>query len=164
MNIILAGMPGSGKTTVSKCLAELGGYKLIDTDALIVEEHGEISHIFAEHGEEYFRDLETGAVKRACAIDNAVVATGGGCLLRGKNVRLFKNSGKIVYLRAGISTLLKRLEGDTTRPLLKGDAEEKLRGLFAARAHIYENAADFAVDTDDLSPEEVAKKILELIK
>ena len=164
MNIVLAGMPGSGKTTVSARLAKLSGYKLIDTDALIVEAHGEISRIFSEHGEEYFRDLETEAVERACAENSAVIATGGGCLLREKNVALFKNSGKIIYLRAQLPTLVKRLEGDTTRPLLKGDAESKLKQLFAARAHIYENAADFTVDTDNLTPDKVAEKILELVK
>ena len=164
MNIVLAGMPGSGKTTVSEILSLRGGYKLVDTDSLIVEKHGEISKIFSEHGEEYFRNLETQAVEAACALNNAVIATGGGCLLRKKNAGLFKKTGKIIYLRTRISTLLRRLEGDTSRPLLTGDRERRLKELFSARAHIYEEAADYAVDTDNHTPDEVAEKIMELIR
>lgn len=164
MNIILSGMPASGKTTVSKKLSELSGFEILDTDAEIVKKYGVISDIFKTHGEEYFRKLESEQVKIAAAMTDKIIATGGGCLLREENVVEFKKSGKIVYLKASIETLLNRLEGDTTRPLLYGDKEGNLRRLFRERAAIYEGSADFSVETDGLTPTQIAEKILELMK
>lgn len=157
-------MPGSGKTTVSKVLGKLLNAEVIDTDELIVAEHGAITQIFANHGEAYFRNLETQAVKKVCAHDNAVVSTGGGCLLREGNVLEFKKCGKIVYLKASLETLLTRVEGDTSRPLLAGDVKARLSRLLKERSGIYECSADITIETDSLTPHEVAIKITELIK
>lgn len=163
MNIVLAGMPASGKTTVSKQLERLGK-KVYDTDAEIVKEHGEIKRIFEKHGEEYFRNLETITLGRLCELDGIVIATGGGCLMRKANTALLKQNGKIVYLRTDVETLLKRIEGDDTRPLLMGDARGKLQKLYDERTPVYERAADLIIDTDGQKPEEIAHKITELIK
>ena len=150
---------GSGKTTVAAELEKLG-YKVIDTDAQIVEKHGSIDKIFAEHGEEYFRDVETQVVKEVMQnYDSAVISLGGGCVLRQENVKNLKAGGKIFYLRAKAETLIKRLKGDTTRPLLKGGLEERVRSILAVRSGIYEGVADFIIDTDELSPAEIAMKI-----
>ena len=164
MNIILAGMPGCGKTTVSKLLANKLGFEVVDTDELIVKEHGEISKIFAGFGEEYFRKLECEVVEKVASLRHIVVSTGGGCLINPKNVEAFKRNGKIVYLKTGIKELARRLEGDTTRPLLKGDAEANLKNLYERRASIYESAADFTVQTDGLTPDRIAEKITEHLK
>ena len=164
MNIVLAGMPGSGKTTVSVFLGKLLGAEVIDTDEEIVKSHGAITEIFDKFGEECFRNLETETVKKVCQKDGVVISIGGGCLLRGENVKLFKNNGKIIFLRTSYETLLNRVEGDTSRPLLKGGAGEKLKSLIEVRTPIYERAADFTVDTDNLSPNEVAAKIQELLE
>lgn len=155
-NLILIGMPACGKTTVAK----LHGKKVFDTDAYIESIHGNISDIFANHGEEYFRELETEAIRKICSNEGCIISTGGGAVLRDENVRLFKQSGEIVYLRTKIETLLKRLEGDTSRPLLMGDRRERLTALFNARAPIYERVADIIIDTDGLTPEEVLDKII----
>lgn len=163
MNIILAGMPGSGKTTVSLLLGELLGFCVLDTDALIVERYGNISEIFAKHGEEYFRELESETVKRVSSLDNALISTGGGCLLREENVKRLKANGKIVYLKASLETLCNRLKGDSTRPLLQGDLNKNLQSLLQKRGEVYNSAADYVIDTDCLSPEEVSVKIKELI-
>ena len=163
MNIVLSGMPGCGKTTVSEILAKKLGFEAVDTDALIEEEHGEISTIFAEHGESYFRNLETEAVKRVAALDGAVIATGGGCLLRPENVELLKTSGKIFYLKTEVAELVDRLKGDGTRPLLQGGLEKRLKKLYAERAGVYERAADYVVGAAGLSADGVAQKITELI-
>lgn len=164
MNIVLAGMPGCGKTTVGTVLSHILGRRFIDTDAVITQKHGDISAIFDRFGEEYFRGLECAAVKEAASMESVVISTGGGCLANGKNVAELRKSGKIIYLKTGISELLRRLSGDTTRPLLRGDAEKNLNDLYARRAKTYESAADFTVCTDGLPPERVAEKILELIK
>lgn len=164
MNIVLAGMPGSGKTTVGVELSKRLGREFIDTDGLIVEKYGAISDIFSKYGEEYFRRLEREAVKEAAASKNAVISTGGGCLADKKNVLEFRACGKIIYLKAEIGELARRLRGDDTRPLLKGDAEANLQSIYKRRAHIYEQAADYTVITDGLSPEQIAEKITEIIK
>lgn len=164
MNIVLAGMPGCGKTTVGKALAKKLGWEFIDTDGLIVEKHGDISAIFSRYGEEYFRELERHAVEEAAKSSSAVISTGGGCLINPQNVQIFREHGKIIYLKTEIRELVRRLQGDDTRPLLKGDAEENLKNLYARRAHIYEQAANFTVATDGLSPEQIAEKITEIIK
>ena len=159
MNIVLCGMMGSGKTTVAAEFGKLG-YKVIDTDAQIVERYGSIDKIFSEHGEEYFRDVETQVVKEVMQnYDSAVISLGGGCVLRQENVKNLKAGGKIFYLRAKAETLIKRLKGDTTRPLLKGGLEERVRSILAVRSGIYEGVADFIIDTDELSPAEIAMKI-----
>lgn len=164
MNIILAGMPGCGKTTVSAALASKLGYTAVDTDAVIVAEHGEISKIFADFGEEYFRKIESEVVKRLATAENTVIATGGGCLINAQNVEVFRKCGKIVYLKTEIAELARRLKGDTSRPLLKGDVGANLKNLYGRRAHVYESAADFTVQTDGLEPEIIADKIVELTR
>ena len=162
-NIILIGMPGSGKTTVADLCAKTHKKQVLDTDKYIENLHGSISGIFAKFGEEHFRKLETDAVREICRGDNLLISTGGGCVMRGENVRLLKDGGKIVYLRAEKDTLLKRLEGDNTRPLLEGNREERLAELFEKRAPVYESVADIIVDTDGLTPEEVLENIFDNI-
>lgn len=158
-NVIFIGMPGSGKTTVINLCKEIYGKQVWDTDAYIVNHHGNISDIFEKFGEEYFRKLETDAVREICKNDDCFISTGGGCVMREENVRLFKESGKIVYLRTKQETLLKRLDGDTSRPLLAGNKAERLTELLNKRAPVYEQVADIVIDTDGLTPNELVENI-----
>ena len=158
-NVILIGMPGCGKTTVTDLCSKKYGKQVWDTDTYIEERYGSISDIFAKYGEEYFRSLETDAVKEVCQKDDSFISTGGGCVMREENVRLFKDSGKIIYLKAKRETLLRRLEGDFSRPLLAGNTEERLTELFNKRAPVYERVADIVIDTDGLTPTEVLEII-----
>lgn len=163
MNIVLIGMPASGKTTVAEILGKTLKMEVVDSDALIVERYGEINNIFEEFGEEHFRDLESATIKEVVKKKNAVISTGGGCPLRKGNVLALKEGGKIIFLRTSIAELIRRTEGDGTRPLLKGEREERLRSLLSVRTPVYEKAADFTVDTDGLTPEDIANKITEFI-
>ena len=165
MNFVLCGMMGSGKTALGKNIAAATGRKWLDTDDVIVQRYGAISEIFATEGEEYFRGLETQVVEELSEQDGYVISTGGGLVLREKNVELLKKNGKILFLRANAETLLKRLSGDTARPLLQGQEslEEKINRLLKERTPAYERAADVRLDVDGYSVEENTKRALELL-
>ena len=163
MNIILCGMMGAGKTTVGLRLALSLDRCWVDTDSLIEDEYGDIATIFQEHGEEYFRGVETKVVEELVQEDGLIISVGGGLVLKKENVELLKGSGKIVYLRASVETLEERLSGDKNRPLLKDGEEsltEKLTKMMDARAPIYAEVADFTIDVEGKNPEEVALEIL----
>lgn len=164
MNIVLCGMMGCGKTAVAAAYSALYGVKSVDTDAIIVQRHGEINEIFRLHGEEVFRDMETQVCKEVSATDDGgVIALGGGCVLRRENVAALKTTGKIFYLRTQAETIIKRLKGDKSRPLLQGDLRERVNSVLAQRSSIYEGVADCVIDTDGLTPTEIAKKIRECV-
>lgn len=159
MNIVLCGMMGCGKTSVAKELEKLG-FVCVDTDELIVGRYGNINDIFKEHGEEYFREIEAEITKEVAEkYSDAVISLGGGCVLRAENVKNLKAAGRIFYLRAKADTIIKRLKGDSTRPLLQGGLEEKVNSILAVRSGIYEGVADFIIDTDDKNCEQIAQLI-----
>lgn len=160
-NVFLIGMPGCGKSTVAEVFDRKYHEQVYDTDACIVSEHGEISKIFEEYGEDYFRNLETEIIKRLNDIEyDCFISVGGGAVLREENVRIMKSDGnKIIYLRTKLSTLEERLKNDTTRPLLMGDLKKRLKKLYAERSAIYESVADVTVNTDGRTPEEILKDI-----
>ena len=162
MNLVLCGMMGCGKTAVGKVLAQALSYAWVDTDELIVSRYGDITDIFKEKGVSYFRDLETETVKALAQKDRLVISTGGGIVLKAENIFLLKEKGKIVYLRARKETLVGRLQGDDTRPLLQtGEPlDEKIERLLKERGEIYEDIADVTVDVDKKTPEEIVKEIL----
>lgn len=167
MNVILIGFMGSGKTTIGKMLSGAAGYRFTDTDELIeLREKRKINDIFATDGEEYFRDLETAVIKEiANTMDRTVISVGGGLPVRDENRTYMKQNAVTVYLRATVDSLCKRLGSDTTRPLLKGDdLRKRIESLMEKRSRIYEEAADFVLDTDSLLPSEVVEKLLEFLK
>lgn len=155
-------MMGSGKTAVASAFADLYGVQIVDTDAVIVSRYGEINAIFAKFGEENFRNIESEVCKEvSMQYSNAVISLGGGAVLRAQNVQNLKKTGKIIYLKAKAQTIIERLQGDTTRPLLKGGLEEKVNSILANRSAIYEGVADAVIETDSLTPEQIAKVIKE---
>lgn len=162
MNIVLVGMPGSGKSTVSAELSKVLKRKVIDTDGEIVKNYGEISWIFAELGEKRFRAIETEVIAECSKLNGVIISTGGGSILCEENVQLLKRNGKIVYLYAEVATLLKRAAATPNRPLLKDNPEEKMEKLFKERAALYERAADYKIITDGLTVKQICKRIKEL--
>ena len=164
MNIILCGMMGVGKSTVGVRIAELTGRMWYDTDVVITDRHGRISDIFEYYGEAHFRSLETEVVRELSGRDGLVISTGGGLVLKPENSELLKQNGKIFFMCASFETLLKRVRADETRPLLKntGKTAESLGKLLAQRTPVYEHVADYIVDTDGKSIDEVAKEIVRL--
>ena len=152
-NIVLIGMPGSGKTTVGGELAALLGRELVDTDELVERKAGRsIPDIFAEDGEAAFRDLEQKAVFNAGSMQGKVIATGGGAVLRPENRLSLAANGFVVYLRRDTDRLAR--EG---RPLsLSGD----LAAMLAARDPVYSAFADL-ITINSGDPKTVATKIAE---
>lgn len=150
-NIVFTGMPGSGKSTIGKFLAEKLGREFIDSDAEIVKTAGmEISDIFAKYGEKHFRDIETEVIKKISALSGVIIATGGGAVLRKENIDALKMNGKIYFLDRPIEQLLPTPD----RPLaLNADA---IRQRFEERYDIYKSTADCTVPVSGIVEEAAA--------
>lgn len=161
-SIALVGLSGGGKSTVARLLAARLHWPLRDTDALIEQEAGcTIAAIFAAEGEAGFRERETAALKAALADPPAIIATGGGIVLRDTNRSLLTRRTLVVWLDAPTGELLARLRShDEERPLLTGeDPAARLETLRAQRAYLYRDVARLVVDTAGKSPETVAELI-----
>lgn len=152
---------GAGKTTVGKILARIVGYEYVDTDELVEERTGKaITEIFSERGEDYFRDLETSAIRFITESGGQVVAAGGGAVMREENRNLMEAGGVTVYLKAPAHVIWERVKDSESRPLLKvEDPYGTIERLLKERTPAYESA-DITVDTENLSPEEVASEII----
>lgn len=150
VTVCLVGMPGSGKSTVGRQLARLLGWRFVDSDTEIERELGHsIRAHFEQHGEASFRELEQAAVEHLAAQPGIVLATGGGAVLREANRRALKAHGNtVVYLRASVDDLARRLRHDTQRPLLQDtDAVTRLQQLYTQRDPLYREMADHVIDT-----------------
>lgn len=160
-HIFIYGPPGSGKSTVGRRLAENLALPFVDLDAGIEAAAGQgIPQIMAERGEAGFRDLESAALESAVAGPEAVVALGGGALLRDSNRERAEAAGEVILLEAGLETLLSRLSADETqRPLLSGDLAEKLGGLLARREEHYKSFALRVANDLGCTPEETTWNI-----
>ncbi len=152
---------GAGKTTVGKILAKRLRLTFIDLDEVIEKELNlTIQEIFSRYGEDFFRDAETKALRSIADKDRYVVATGGGVVLRKENWQIMIANGITVYLRAPAEVLWTRVRNNTSRPLLQVENPfERLCELFTQRIPQYEKA-DLIVDTENVSPEDVAEEII----
>ena len=169
--LVLIGFMGAGKTSVGKELADLLGCALCDTDQETERRAGTaVSELFRLQGEEGFRNMETDTLRKLLEQTGgdggfAVISAGGGLVLREENQRLLKENAVCVYLKTSPEQVLRRLQGDTTRPLLQGgNVREKVEGLMADRGPVYEKAADITVNTDGRTPGEIAREIAAFAK
>ena len=155
-NIVLVGMPSSGKSTLAAALGEKLGRPVYEADALIEQEAGmDIPAIFAQGGEESFRKLETEILSRLGKLSGAVISTGGGCVTREENYDLLHQNGTILWLKRGTEKLDK-----TGRPLsLKNDLNE----MYQKREPMYRRFADAAVDNNG-SVEDTLAQLLEVLQ
>lgn len=161
MNIILTGFMGTGKSIVSRKLAKRLGMSYLDTDELIEKREGiKISAIFQEKGEEYFRQLETQVIKEVASLDNHVISSGGGVVLREENMTALKKNGFIICLSASPEVILQRTANNRNRPLLEvNDQKKRIKELLKIRKPFYDKA-DFTIDTSNLSSEEIVERIV----
>ncbi|MGC8645216.1 MAG: shikimate kinase [Thermoplasmata archaeon] len=163
-NIYLVGFMGTGKSTVGRRVAEALGMKFEDTDSLLVKKFKRpVKRIIEELGENEFRRMESNLIKALGNRRGTVVATGGGAVLDYRNIYRMKKRGIVVLLRASPETVIERLMGDSSRPLLNGPwgntDPRKAESLLSARRNYYDIARDIDVDTDGMSIEEVAAEI-----
>ena len=153
MNIVLVGMPGSGKTSVGKKLAENLSKSFVDTDDLIIRSQNKpVSQIFSEIGEKGFREIEKNEIFSVSSGNNCVIATGGGAILNKDNTEILKENGRIYF----INRPLEMLVATDDRPLSSNKADLEKR--YNERYSLYLRCADVVVDGSG-TIEEVAKRI-----
>ena len=164
-NIVLVGFMGTGKSTVGRVIAQKLGFHFIDTDDVIEQtSKAKISDIFAEHGEDYFRDLESQAVKSVALMKNQVIATGGGVVLRSSNIDLLRTGGPIFCLNATPKAIWDRVRSSRSRPLLRGpEPLKKIETLLDKRAPYYA-LADHQIETTGVAVDRVADEIISYIE
>ncbi len=159
-NVILIGMPGSGKTTLGTELAELMGYGYIDSDSVIVAREGKrLNEIIAEVGREGFLDIEARVNSELCA-DRCVIATGGSVVYRETAMQKLKGMGAVVYLKLPYEIIAKRL-GDLKKRGVALKDGFTLKDLYEERTPLYEKYADLVVE---LSGASVAESVNTLYK
>lgn len=161
-HIFLIGFMGVGKTSTSRELSRILGVKEIDTDALIVRQEGmSINEIFAQKGEESFRQTETALLDQLRQEAPCIISCGGGMVMREENVGKMKEQGRICLLTAAPETIYEHVKDSTDRPLLNGNMNVPyISELMAAREPKYRAAADVVIETDGCSPLETAEKLI----
>ncbi len=170
MNIFLIGYRGTGKTTVGTLVARELDWSLVDADEELERRAGKtIAQIFADDGEQVFRDVESEVIAILSDRDQTVISLGGGAVMRSQNREAIVGRGHIVWLQADVETIAARVLGDEStaarRPNLtaKGGLQE-IREILDERAPIYQQTCDWAVDTEGKTPEQVADEIVRWIR
>ena len=164
-NIVLTGFMGTGKTEVGRELAQLKGLKLIDVDTEIERsEKMSINDIFKQFGEEKFREIETEMIEKVSREENVIISTGGGAVLKQRNMDALKKTGLVICLMATPETILQRTGNSDVRPLLQVEKPlEKINELLEFRRPYYEQA-NIIINTEEKSPLRIAEEIIDKIR
>ena len=163
MNIVLIGYRGTGKSAVGGLLAARLGMACIAMDTEIVRRAGiSIPEIVENEGWPGFRDRESALARELGERDNLVIDTGGGVIERPENIAALGKNGCIIWLKASVATIVGRIEGDTGRPALTEGKSftDEVAEVLERRTPLYRAAAHGEIDTDDLTPEQIADRII----
>jgi shikimate kinase len=165
-NYYLIGPMGSGKSAVGRRLATLLGLPFFDSDAEIEKRTGvDIRFIFEKEGEARFRARERDVIADLTALQDVVVATGGGAVLDPANRERLKSTGTVIYLRASVDAQLARTQPTRNRPLLLDqDPRTVLEGLMSVRQPLYEEIADYTIDTTGMQVRAVSTLVHEWLR
>jgi shikimate kinase len=166
MNIVLIGYRGTGKSVVGEILGKRLGMNCIGMDRRIVEKAGmSIPEIVEKYGWSGFRDMESEVVVQLSQSDHLIIDTGGGVIERQENIRALKLNSYIFWLKASVDTIIDRIQTDTQRPSLTSGKTftEEVGEILKQRTPRYKMAAQFEIDTDHLTPEQVADSILRTV-
>jgi shikimate kinase len=165
MNLVLIGYRGTGKSVVGAIIAERLGMKCVSMDAKIVEKAGMPIPAFVEKYDwPAFRDLESEVARELSCVDNIVIDSGGGVIERPENIDALNANGIIVWLKASVDVIVSRIEGDTERPSLTGAKSftDEVAEVLDRRTPMYTAAAQHEIDTDHLTPDQVADRVVEI--
>lgn len=156
---------GTGKSTIARQLSQKLSLPFFEMDQLIVEQEGkEISEIFKENGEDYFRDLETSLLKNILQKNGGIISCGGGIVLRDENIKEMKEHGSVVLLTATPETILQRVQYSNSRPVLSGKKNiNDIAKLMEERQEKYFQAADITISTDTKSLARICDEILDVL-
>lgn len=163
MILVLIGYRGTGKSAVGELLAERLRMPCIGMDAEIVRRAGmPIKEIVDNFGWPRFRDMESELVRELSARDNIVVDTGGGVIERAENIEALKGNARIVWLKASVGTIVSRIRSCDERPSLTSGKTftDEVAEVLERRTPLYESAAQFEIDTDSLTPEQITDRIV----
>lgn len=156
--VFLIGYMGAGKTTVGKDLAKLTGLSFIDLDSHIEARfHRTVSQLFAEKGEDEFRQIERRMLQEVATFEDVIISTGGGAPCFFDNMDFMKNAGMVIYLKVSVDELANRLEVcKNTRPILQGKSGEELKSFIAgnlSRRNLFYNQADLVFEAEEMLTE-----------
>jgi shikimate kinase len=165
MNIVLIGYRGTGKSVVGELLAMQLDMPLMGMDAQIVKNAGmPIPEIVEKLGWPGFRDIESEVARELAGLDNIIIDTGGGVIERPENIEALKINSRIFWLRASVDAIVSRIQEGTQRPALTAGKTftEEIAEVLEQRIPKYKSAAQFEIDTDALTPEQVAERIIQI--
>ena len=165
MNIVLIGYRGTGKSVVGALVAECLGMTCIAMDERIVEKVGmPIPEFVEKHDWPAFRDVESEVARELSGVDDIVIDSGGGVIERPENVDALRAKGIMVWLKASVDVIVSRIEGGTERPSLTGTKSftDEVEEVLDRRIPKYRAAAQHEIDTDRLTPKQVADRVVEI--
>ena len=165
MNLVLIGYRGTGKSAVGAIVSARLGMPRISMDEKIVEKVGmSIPEFVEKRGWPAFRDVESEVARELSDVDGIVIDSGGGVIERPENIDALRSNGIIVWLKASVGAIVSRIESSTERPSLTGAKSftDEVEEVLARRTPSYAAAACYEIDTDALTPGQVASRIVEI--
>lgn len=167
MNIILIGIGGSGKSTIGKLLAKKLGNTFMDTDTMVEDKlKMTIPNIVEKFGWDKFRDFESQIIDTICKLDNTVISSGGGVVIRDENISKMKVNGTFIWLKANIDTLVERIGDGKNRPIFTSSKYIKyeLKQIYSGRKKLYTKASNYIINTDNKTPQQIVTEIISYLK
>ncbi|RLC32129.1 MAG: shikimate kinase [Deltaproteobacteria bacterium] len=165
MNIVLIGYRGTGKSVVGRILADQLAMTYIGMDEEIVKKAGaSVPEIVEKQGWKGFRDMESEVAREAADKDNVIIDTGGGVIERQENIDVLRKNGLVFWLKASVDVIVSRISGDDQRPALTGGKSftDEVSEVLERRIPRYREAAHYEIDTDAISPAQVAQAVIDI--
>jgi len=165
MILVLIGYRGTGKTLAGEMLAKRLQMPRIAMDDEVVKRAGmSIPEIVEKYGWKRFRDIETEVSRDFAGLDNVIVDTGGGVIERPENIEALKKNACLIWLKASVETIVSRIEAGTQRPALVAGKTftEEVAEVLERRTPLYASAAQYEIDTDSLTPDQIADEIVKI--
>ncbi|MBI1935124.1 shikimate kinase [Candidatus Woesearchaeota archaeon] len=165
MNIAIMGFRGTGKTAACRLLSQKLDKKLVSTDEEVVKiTKMTIPQLVKRHGWEKFRDIESEAIESICDLDDCIIDTGGGAIMRNVNIANLKKNALVVLLTADAKTMSSRIKNSKKPSFIKSDFLEEIKDVIQEREPKFKRAADYAIDTSVISPEEACDLIIHYVQ